>query len=148
MNSTNKTSLKSVFTGSDNQLDKIHDLVTKVNRLLIHGSHFMKFHALRNPTTMFSKAKCAAILALLNNHESKQAGYDEFLTSLTAYVALTGNRAAKIPNFQQLSHYHGNQMCAQYLTNIQEHFVQKVKTFCTEMIVKRFLDQVPQGMTR
>ena len=148
MNSTNKTSLKSVFTGSDNQLDKIHDLVTKVNRLLIHGSHFMKFHAIAYPTTMFSKAKCAAILALLNKHDSKQAGSNEFRASLTAYVALTGSRAAKIPNFQQLSNYHGNQMYAQYLTNIQEHFVQKVKTFCTEIIVKRFLDQVPQGMTR
>ena len=67
---------------------------------------------------------------------------------MDAYRALVNHEYEEISNFDQLATYHGRMLCAQYLTNVQENFVRKVKAYCTVMIVKRLQDQVPPGLTR
>lgn len=57
-------------------------------------------------------------------------------------------RGEHLAYFQNFANYHGKILESQYLTNHQEHFVQKVKGYCTFMIVERFKDRVPQGMQR
>jgi hypothetical protein len=107
----------------------------------------MKMHLLANPTTIYSVEKCKGILVLLNANTNMPAAA-EFTASMATYRALVGHQREGIVNFQQLAAYHGRMMYSCYLTNIQEHFGQKVKTFCTEFIVKRQQDHIPNGITR
>ena len=146
--STNKTSLKSVFVGDEDQLAILHNLVEVMNRLTIHATHFMKYHLLRRPDTIITKSKCKAIICALNNSRSNQAGLAEFRDTLTAYKQLIDYQEPNLANITQCAAYRGNAICSQYLNNIQEHFVQKVKAYCTEMIVKRLRDIVPDRITR
>ena len=146
--STNKTSLNSVFLGGPGQLAILHNLVEVMNRLTIHATHFMKYHLLRRPNTIITKSKCMAIICALNNSRSNQAGLAEFSETLTAYKQLIDYQDTNLRYIDQCAAYRGNAICSQYLTNIQEHFVQKVKAYCTEMIVKRLRDQVPEELTR
>jgi len=146
--STNKTSLKSVFVGDRGQLGFLRNLVEVMNRLTIHATHFMKYHLLRRPETEITNLKCKAIICALNNRNSNQAQLVEFRNTLTAYKAAITYQEPNLRNIDQCAAYRGNAICSQYLTNIQEHFVQKVKAYCTEMIVKRLRDIVPVGHTR
>ena len=146
--STNKTSLKSVFVGDEDQLAILHNLVEVMNRLTIHATHFMKYHLLRRPETEITNLKCKAIICALNNSRSNQAGLAEFSDTLTEYKAAIDYQEPNLRYITQCGAYHGNAICSQYLNNIQEHFVQKVKAYCTEMIVKRLRDQVPEELTR
>ena len=108
---------------------------------------FMKMHLLDNPTTIYSVEKCKAILVLLNAN-TNMAAAAEFQASMATYRALVGHQLEAIVHFDQLATYHGRMMCSCFLTNIQENFAKKVKTYCTEFIVKRQQDQVPNGITR
>ena len=51
-----------------------------------------------------------------------------FQESVDAYRALVHHEYEEISNFNQLATYHGRMLCAQYLTNVQEHFVQFKKS--------------------
>lgn len=146
--STNKTSLKSVFIGSDVQFNRIQNLVIKMNRLVIHASLFMKMHLLANPDFIFSNPACKGILLLLNDDRTRSDLADPFRASMDAYRALVNFEYERITYFDQLASYHGGMLSTCFLNNIQEHFCQKVKTYCTEFLVKRLRDQVPDGVQR
>jgi hypothetical protein len=145
--STTKTLLNSVFVGTDEQWDRIQDLVAKMNRLTIQATHFMKYHLLLHPDTNFTNEKCSAILLLLNN-PTRSAAAAEFRESMQQFRILIDQRHEEIRNFYQIAIYHGNQICSQYLTNIQENLVKKIKSFVTNRIVTRFQDEVPDDITR
>ena len=87
-------------------------------------------------------------ICALNNSRSKHVKLAEFRDTLTAYKAAINYQEENLSYINQCAAYHGNALCSQYLNNFQEHFVQKVKAYCTEMIVKRLRDQVPEGLTR
>ena len=115
--STTKTLLNSVFVGTDEQWDRIQDLVAKMNRLTIQATHFMKYHLLLHPDTNFTNEKCSAILLLLNN-PTRSAAAAEFRESMQQFRILIDQRHEEIRNFYQIAIYHGNQICSQYLTNL------------------------------
>jgi hypothetical protein len=118
-----------------------------MNRLTIQATHFMKYHLLLHPDTNFTNEKCSAILLLLNN-PTRSAAAAEFRESMQQFRILIDQRHEEIRNFQNLSLYHGKQICSQYLTNIQENLVKKIKSFVTNRIVTRFQDEVPDDITR
>ena len=148
--STNKTQLKTVFIGTNAQMGLLQTLVDVMNRLTIHSTHFMKFHGVNHPETIFSPQKCSAIITLMNNRNTKVHFAEEFKTSMLAYKALHahGFQDESFKNIDQLANYHGRAIYSQYLTNIQENFAKKLKSYCTAMIVTRFQNQVPLGMNR
>ena len=148
--STNKTQLKTVFIGTNEHMVRLQTLVDVMNRLTIHSTHFMKFHGVNHPETIFSPQKCSAIFILMNNRNTKVHFSDEFKTSMLAYKAFhtQGFRDESFKSIDQLANYHGRAIYSQYLTNIQEHFVKKLKSYCTAMIVTRFVNQVPLGINR
>ena len=76
MSSTSKTLLNSVFLGSDDQWRRIQDLVAKMNRFTIQATHFMKFHAISHPDTIYTGPKCTAIYSLLNKPTRSSAAGD------------------------------------------------------------------------
>ena len=147
MTSTSKTSLNSDFVGTNDHRNRIQNLVAKMNRVTIQATHFMKFHAIRHPNTIYTGLKCTAIYSLLNKH-TKSTAANEFRESMRQFRELIGQRYENIKYFYQLAAYLGNQMASQYLTNIQEHFAQKIKGYCSAMIIKRLQDHVPPQTTR
>lgn len=76
------------------------------------------------------------------------AAADEFQDSMLEYRALVDKPYENISYFDQLAAYLGSQLSSQYLTNIQEHFVQKIKGYCSAMIIARLKDQLPPLITR
>ena len=141
------TLLKTVFIGSAEERQSIKDLSMACSRLMIYASHFMKFHSLANPRSIFNDIKCKAILVLLNS-PTRMAAAAEFQDSMLEYRALVDKPYENISYFHQLAAYLGSQLSSQYLTNIQEHFVQKIKGYCSAMIITRLKDQLPPLITR
>ena len=79
--STNKTQLKTVWKpGHDQQLQRLQNLVAANNRLMIHATHFMKYHALeqfhRTPSrsVIYTDEKCKSIILRLNHSTSTAEG--------------------------------------------------------------------------
>lgn len=63
----------------------------------------------------------AALLSLLNNLNSH----------VQQFMDLINYRGEGITYFQNFANYHGKILELQYLTNAQEHFIPKLKAFCT-----------------
>ena len=73
MYTSNKTSLKSVWVGSEDKLEVINTLAKKMTTLISHATHFMKYFApsnahLDNPSQYFefTEKDCTVILHLLD----------------------------------------------------------------------------------
>ena len=115
---------------------------------MIHATHFIKYHSLLTHYFEYDEKDFCSILKLLNKPNSNFKGSDAFKQSITNYMAVTGYHGENIQYFNNFASYHGKILETQYLNNVQEHFVQKVKGFCTAMIVHRFQDDVPAGMNR
>ncbi|KAJ3387296.1 hypothetical protein HDU92_002003 [Lobulomyces angularis] len=62
------------------------------------------------------------------------------------YMELVNYKCEKIVNCQQFANYHSEILHINYIVNVQEHFIQKVKTFYTELTVKRW--ETPKGLTK
>ena len=144
----NKTSLQQVWRGTDAQLQDLQHLVLYNSKIMMHGTHFMKFHSLSNNYFEYDNNDVAAILALLNNSNCRRMNYDKFLQSMLEYKGLVGFEGERLKYFDNFASYHGRVLLSQYLNNIQEHFVQMVKRYCTFLIVERFKRHVPVGMTQ
>ena len=146
--STNKTSLADVWIGTQEQLQGIRNLVIRNSRLMIYASHFIKYFSISQNYFEYNELDCAAILSLLNNPNSNSRGTDRFKNHIQEFMRIINCRGEGISYFQNFALYHGKVLESQYLTNIQEHFIQKVKAYCTFMIVERFKNQVPEGIQR
>ncbi len=145
---SNKTTLADVWIGTQQQLEDIKRLVNPNSRMMVYASHFMKFFSLSNRYFEYSEMDCAAILSLLNNPASNFHGTERFRASMHDFMLFVQYRGESIRYFQNFAIYHGKMLEAQYLTNPQEHFIQKLKGYCTHMIVQTYKNQVPIGIDR
>jgi hypothetical protein len=156
--STNKTSLQKVFIGSVEAFKNIEELVFNVNRLIVHFTHFLKFFLLKSLEKtsgssvspretncfIFHKDDFQLILCLLNNNkisittgQDRRIRIDRFLPFILEYKKLLDYSNEEIHNFQQIATYSSSLLYANFQTNVQEHFIQKVKQFTSFMIVKK-----------
>jgi hypothetical protein len=76
-----------------------------------------------------------------------RVGRERYLQSMHEYLEIVHYEGEQLPFFGNLATYHGRVLNAQYLTNVQEHFVQMLKKYCNFMVITRLKDQVPQGLT-
>lgn len=97
--------------------------------------------------TIFKKVDYECVLTMLNNPSSKVKGFERFQKQIREYMQLVSYNGEGIKNFQQIANYQARTLNTNYNVNVQEHFIQKVKTFCSLLIVKKLKSNIPDGTT-
>jgi hypothetical protein len=113
--SVNKTSLKSVWQGTEAQLQKIKSLAEANSRLMMHASHFVKFHSVSNLYFGYDDTDCAAIFALLNNSNTTRRNSDKFRNSILEYMNLVHYEGENLDYFTNFALYQGTDLKTQIL---------------------------------
>ena len=146
MTHVNKTSFNKIFKGTQKHYESITTLVSSVNRLVIHATHFTKWYILNvSNDFIFKKEHFDIILKLFNKinikpvSEERKLIVENFKPYIIQYMKISGcvSPITPIKYFDQLSDYHAATLATNFIVNIQEHFIQKLKAFTSYHIMKK-----------
>jgi hypothetical protein len=76
-------------------------------------------------------------MILLNEDNRKPKGFERFKQYIQMYKKLVDYNVPFIKNYQQIANTHGEMLKTNFIVNVQENFIKKIKTFTSSVIIKK-----------